>query len=230
MTKLLTAPKMTKALDELTISPINRKLESNSDNNQDTINSYDQQPLTAPDMKKALDELPFPISPIKRKLESNSDNNNQETINSYNQQLPCTYMDVVRESSTVCEKRLNPRPKTTVKRVRFHPSTKTHDGTSHHQANLERVITDFCSTNPNITIIMQLLNERNHKDLQMLLINLRDLVLRVARNPKGRAPLLKKGGGRGITIKRKNLRHVQKLFKATALAYKECTRLIAASI
>lgn len=175
-------------------------------------------------MTQALDELTFPISPIKRQFESKNDN--QETINSYNQ---CTYIDVVRESSTVCAEKFNPRPKT-VKGVRFHPSTKKHDGTSRHQANLERLVTGFCSKNPNITILMELMKKRSRKDMQMLLINLRDLVLRVARNPKGRAPLLKKGGGRGITITRKNLRHVQKLFKATALTYKECTRLIAASI
>jgi len=110
------------------------------------------------------------------------------------------------------------------KKVRFHPSAKTHDGLTSPQANLERLIIDFFKRN--IDILKQMLHQRRHDDLRMLLLNIRQLISRVARSPNGRAPLLNKGGGRGVVIRKKHVPHIIKLYAATAKVYKECVRLV----
>jgi len=127
----------------------------------------------------------------------------------------------------VCRKPSAKRKK--AKQVRFHAAAKTHDGISVAQENLQKLVSGFCTRKPKIDLLMQLLHERKPNELKMLLFNLRDLIYRVERSPKGRAPLLGRGGGRGLTVARKNLPHLKKLFRATALVCKECMRSVAAS-
>lgn len=116
------------------------------------------------------------------------------------------------------------------KKVRFHAAAKTHDGISVAQENLQNLVSGFCCRKPKIDVLMHLLHERKHNELKMLLFNLRQLIYRVAKSPKGRAPLLGRGGGRGLTVARKNLPHLRKLFTATALVWKECKQLVAAQL
>jgi hypothetical protein len=115
------------------------------------------------------------------------------------------------------------------KKVRFHAAAKTHDGISAAQENLQNLVSGFCTRKPNIDVLTQLLQERKHNELKILLLNLQELICRVARSPKGRAPLLGRGGGRGLVVPRKALLHLQKLFKATALVCKKCILLVAAT-
>lgn len=111
------------------------------------------------------------------------------------------------------------------KKVRFHPSAKKHDGISPQQANLERLVLQFFNVNRNVQLLQQLLHDRKLKQLRMLWFQVRRVILLVARSPRGRIPLLEKGGG-SVVIRTKNLPQLKKLLDVTKKAYQICAALV----
>jgi len=108
------------------------------------------------------------------------------------------------------------------KKVRFHHSAKKHDGLSPQQANLERLVLQFMKVNPNLKILVRMVNDRKLEQLRMLWFQLRRVILRAARSPRDRAPLLEKGGGKCIILRKKNLPHLKKLLAVVKKAYHMC--------
>ena len=112
------------------------------------------------------------------------------------------------------------------KKVRFHPSAKKHDGISPQEANLERLVVQFFDgLNRNVKLLEQMLHDRKLKQLRTLWFQVRRVILRVARSPRGRIPLLEKGGG-PVVIRAKNLPQLQKLLAVTKKAYQICAVLV----
>lgn len=111
------------------------------------------------------------------------------------------------------------------KKVRFHPSAKKHDGISPVQANLERVVLQFCNLEPNFQLLKQMLHARKAKELRLLWFQVRRVILRAARSPRGRVPLLEKGGG-SVVIRTKNLPQLKVLLSVIKKSYYMCAALV----
>jgi hypothetical protein len=72
---------------------------------------------------------------------------------------------------------------------------------------------------------MGMLRQLRHDDLRILSLNLQSLISRIALNPKGKTPLLPKGGS-GIFLTPKYLPRARKLSAVVDRVYQECMRLI----
>jgi len=112
------------------------------------------------------------------------------------------------------------------KKVRFHHSAKKHDGLAPQQANLQRLVLQFFQTTPNLEILVQMVHNRKHEQLRMLMIHVRRVIFRVSRSPSAKTPLLEKGGGKSIMFRKANLPQLVKLLAATKKAYQMCAALI----
>ena len=138
-----------------------------------------------------------------------------------------------RELGLPCSRTTRKRQRTNeiapvTKRVRFHASAKTHDGIAGPQAAFQRLICGFFNKNRELNILLRLLEQRNHEMLHALFVNTKDTILRLKQSSQGKVPLLRKGGGRGLVAKSKNLPHLYRLLKIVALTYQRCKRLIGA--
>merc|ERR1712025_1501969 len=112
------------------------------------------------------------------------------------------------------------------KKVRFHHSAKKHDGLAPQQVNLQRLVLQFFQTTPDLEILVQMAHGRKHEQLRMLMIQVRRVIIRVSRSPSGKAPLLEKGGGMSVLLRKANLPQLVKLLAATKKAYQMCAALI----
>lgn len=119
---------------------------------------------------------------------------------------------------------MNKRVSKKRKRVSFHRSTKTHDGLAPAQEHLQRLVSNYYQPKPTLDLLVQMLHHQRDGELRTLLVNLRNAIFRVAQSANGKAPLLQKGGGSGVVLRRANLPRLKRLFHATEKVYKECLR------
>lgn len=143
----------------------------------------------------------------------------------YNSNKPktqCNSTNTQTQCSNTCSKP-KPASQKNIKKFRFHPSTKTHDGLSPAHANLQRLVYDYWQRKPSLVVLAALLHNRKHQDLRVLATSLQRLIVRIEQTPS-KTPLLLGGGGRGLHLSKRHLRRVSKLCSVTVKVYSECIR------
>lgn len=101
------------------------------------------------------------------------------------------------------------------RRVTFHPSTKTHDGTRLRGRVLEAAYIEFVRTRQSTLALGLLANPENDHYLRNLEEDLGEILERLALGVP-RTPLLVRGGGRGAMVSRADVPVVQQLLQIIA--------------
>ena len=155
-------------------------------------------------------------------------------------QSPRSVSTIVTPASILSKKKPQQLANKKRKRVKFHHSAKTWDGIwisperkpkqLHMKTQLERLFSDFWSKECKLSVLTELVAQRNSTVLASLCGHILGLMQRLEQCPTEIfVPLLENGGEKQIALTKAHLYHVKQLFLYVSCAHNQCVRICTAN-